>query len=609
MSERVDSLIDLWMALWMVLTGAEDWPVLAHPEAFALLLLPAGLALWSWRRRARLDDYADPSLRPWAFAGGQTGRGRLGGTSRLLWLLFWLFAALALADPRLPQSGETMKEARAPLLFVVDGSAAMSGRDVEPDRIGRAVLLMELLAESDPGRPMGLLRYSDTTGVLLPPSLDPDLLTFYARELPGLVDARLEVRPDQAFAVAAEMAALDGGAVVWLTSADERQLSGVVGSQLLAAVERLEARDIPVLAVSMAREETSLYSDGQLLRNEQHEILTSRPLFERVAEVARFAGGVALRTGVLREDAAFLAEEIAALPAPPHREGAFERYRSLAPLALWLAMVALAIHLWFEWADRRGPGRARRTVLAVGLIVLAPILFTVAQAAPVVDHATQQIALDEGWAALETGEFGRAQVAFDRATGYAARLGSGLAAYRRGDIPHAIERLQMAAWLAESPEPRMLALFNLGNALVLAGRYWAAVSAFDAVLALDPEHEPALQNRLLAEALVDMERDGVGEEEPGFRGYAAMRPDPIDETQGARMSDEFHEGEGAGGATAVSGGERQAEPFQLNEGLLQGARKKLERIEDHPQPAIEGLLRQQPYKSVVEQHLSGEGGP
>ena len=58
----------------------------------------------------------------------------------------------------------------------------------------------------------------------------------------------------------------------------------------------------------------------------------------------------------------------------------------------------------------------------------------------------------------------------------------------------------------------------------------------------------------------------------------------------------------------ASGSAEGGEPFRLNEGLLQGARKKLERIEDRPRPVIEGLLRQQPYKSVVEQRLSGEDG-
>lgn len=604
METHIDSLIELWRAL----ANAAGWPVLAHPQAFALLVLPAALALWQHRRRARLDGYADPSLRPWAFAEGAARARRGAGVSRLAWAAFWLLAALALADPRLPQPGESAQEARAPVLFVVDGSAAMTGRDVEPDRIKRAVMLMELLAESEAGRPMGVLRYSDTAGVLLPPSPDSDLLAFYAEELPGLVDTRPAARPDRAFAVAADMASLEGGAVVWLTSADERQLAGTAGSRVLAAAERLEARGIPVLAISMARGQTPLYREGLPLRDQENEVIQSRPLFERVAEVAQLTGGVARKTGVLRDDAAFLAQRLAALPAPPRAEDALEGHRSLAVLALWLAMVALALHLWLEWGHRHGRGGAGRTALAVGLIVLAPILFTVAHAAPVVDRTTQRASLEEGWSALEAGEFARAQVAFDRASGYAARLGSGLTAYRRGDFPHAVDRLQAAAWLADSPEPRMLALFNLGNALVLVGRYRAAVSAFDAVLALDPDHEPARQNRHLAASLAEAARQGADEEQPGFRGYALQQPDPIDETQGARMSDEFLESEGGGSGPVASGGGRQGEPFRLDEGLLQGARKKLERIEDRPQPAIEGLLRQQPYKSVVEQRLSGEGG-
>mgnify|MGYP006291800139 FL=1 len=600
MGEHVDSLV----ALWALLAHADSWPVLAYPEALALLALPAGLALWQGRRRARLDRYADPSLRPWAFAGGHSNTGQRAWRGRMLWLLFWLFATLALADPRLPQPGETGGEARAPVLFVVDGSAAMTGRDVEPDRIGRAVLLMELLAEADPGRPVGLMRYSDTAGVLLPVSPDPELLGFYADELPGLADTRLAARPDRALDLAARIDALAGGAVVWITSGDARQFAGEQGSRVLAAAERLDARGIPVIAVTMARESARLYREGQPLRDDESNVLHSSPRVERVAEIARLTGGTARQTGVLSEDADAVAAALAALPAPPVAEGALDRQQSIAVLALWVAMAALALGLWFEW----GAGGRRRTPLAVALIVVAPLLFTVAQAAPVVDADAQERHLKDGWAAFEAGDFGRAQAAFDRASGYAARLGSGLTAYRRADYPHAIDRLQAAAWLAEAPEPRMLALFNLGNALVLAARYRAAVSAFDAVLALDPDHDPALRNRQLAASLIEAAREGPSEDQPGFRGFDSSQPDPIDETQGARMSEQFLESQGGASGPLAGDPAAGSEAFELKEGLLQGARKKLEQIEDRPQPAIEGLLRQQPYKSVVEQRLSGEDG-
>lgn len=603
MNERIDSLA----TLWSLVANAGAWPSLARPEAFALLLAPLALAWWARRRRARLDHYADPSLRPWAFVASGRQTGRRAWIGRVFWSLFWVLAILALADPRLPYPGESAGdsggEARAPLLFVVDGSAAMSGRDVEPDRIGRAVMLMSLFTETDPGRPMGLLRYSDTAGLLLPPSDDADLLAFYADQLPGLVDARPAARPDRAFELAARIEALEGGAVVWLTSGDARQFAGEQGSRVIAAADRLEARDIPVIAVSMARESTPLYRDGQPLRDSDNEILRARPQFERVAEIAELTGGVARRTGVLQEDAAFLAEAVAALPGPPLSTEALERRTSVAVLVLWAAAVMLAWALWFEWG---GAGRVR-TLIALLSIGLAPVAFTAAHAEPVIDAAGRAALLDEGWTALDRREFARAQAAFDRAPGYAARLGGGLTAYRRADYPHAVDRLQAAVWLADSPEQRMLALFDLGNALVLSGRYRAAVSAYDAVLALDPEHDPAIRNRQLAASLIDAARQGPDENRPGFRGYSSSQPDPIDETQGARMSEQRLEGEGGGGGSQVASPPAgRQEPFRLDEELLQGARKKLERIEDRPRPAIEGLLRQQPYKSVVEQGLSGE---
>jgi len=600
MNESVDSLAVLW-SQWLAHDG---WAALSRPEAFWLLLVPLALALWRRRRGRKVADYADAELHPWAFAGGSdlAGRGLTKGFAATAWWFFWLFAVLALADPRLGQDGGAA-EAKAPVLFIVDGSAAMTGRDVSPSRAERADLLIELVAERSPGHAFVLLRSVDTAGLLLPPSEDRGLLDFYSAQLRGMTagEPPRVADPAAAFRGAASMAGLESGAVVWLASADERQFDGEAGVRLLEAAEALAERGIPVFAVPLARETTPLYREDQPLRDAENRVVTSTPAFERVAEIAEFTGGVMRRSGVLSEDADFLAERIAALPAPPASDG-LEGYRSLAVLPLWVAFVWLSLHLWLEWGM---PGRSVRSAIVVLGLVLLPVVFTVAGAAPVVDAGAQRAYLGQGQAHLEDEDFVRAQTAFDRASGYAARLGGGLAAYRRGDFPHAVDRLQSAVWLAQTEEQRLLALFDLGNALVLAGRYLAAVSAYDAALLLAPDHEPARQNRHLAVSLANLAGQGVNEEEqPGFRGFEAQRPDPVDETLGARMSEEFLEAQGGGrGGRVADQPDADGEGFVLNEALLQGARKKLERIEDRPQPPLRSLLRQQPYKAVVNDRL------
>ncbi|MFI9651646.1 tetratricopeptide repeat protein [Guyparkeria halopsychrophila] len=606
MDDPLHSLIDLWD----LLLGAETWPVLARPEALWLLVLPLALALWRRQRRARLDAYADPELHDWAFAGTSISGHRhrwAGLVARLLWVLFWLFAVLALADPRVAQDRESQEEVRAPLLFVVDGTAAMTGRDVDPNRIDRAVMLIELLAESQSGRPMGLLRSVDTAGVMLPPGPDANLLEFYAGHLPGLMGDRLVARPDQAFSLAAEMRALEGGAVIWLTSADGRQFAGEAGSRVLAAAERLAERDIPIFAVSMARERTPLFKGGQPRRNDDNEVIVSEPAFERVAELAELAGGEARRTGVLQDDVAFLRERIDALPAPARSTETTEGSRSLAVLALWVAMVALIIHLVLEWGATTGQGRGWRFGLVVLFAVVTPVVFTVAGASPLVDESEQKAHLEQAWQAFEAGEFARAQSAFDRVAGFNARLGSGLAAFRRADYPHAVERLQAASWLAETDQQRLLALFNLGNALTLARRYGGAVDAFEAALTIDPEHDDARSNRDLVEALRGGAQEESLEPTPEFQGYESTLRRELAEDDGAEMAEAMLEAEGSGQGGAVADqAPGDGEAFALDEGLLGGARKKLERIEDRPVPPIDGLLRQQPYKSVVRQGLTGD---
>ncbi|MGC8733065.1 MAG: hypothetical protein ACP5RC_12545, partial [Halothiobacillaceae bacterium] len=109
------------------------------PWAFGLLLVPLALGLAGLVRRARLLDYADPALRPWALVDqARAGHGRT-----LVHALAWLMLTVALAGPRLPveQAG-----AAAParhdvrILALPDVSASMQATDIAPSRLERARL-------------------------------------------------------------------------------------------------------------------------------------------------------------------------------------------------------------------------------------------------------------------------------------------------------------------------------------------------------------------------------------------------------------------------------------------------------------------------------------
>src|SRR5262249_24740980 len=111
-----------------------------------LLLVPAALFIaWCWRFRQRSGDARrlhNAHIVPVAERFGSLGA---------LW--FWLcliiglsFIVLALAEPaaKVP----VVRTAGIDLIVLQDGSASMAVRDVTPDRWGRSVRFLRVLAES-----------------------------------------------------------------------------------------------------------------------------------------------------------------------------------------------------------------------------------------------------------------------------------------------------------------------------------------------------------------------------------------------------------------------------------------------------------------------------
>lgn len=588
-------------------------PSLAQPLWLLILIVPLSLLLWRWRQRHRLVNYADTALAPWATVrqGGQSAPHRRRWANLSL-ALFWLSLALALADPRVPKSAAELIQTRPPVLFVVDNTAAMSVRDVSPDRLSRSLQLIRLLLPDLADRRVGLMVYADQAGLLLPPGPDHHLLGFFLNQIPALAHPVGVPRPDRAFSMAADLADLKGGAIVWLTSGDEASFSGALGSAQLAAAERLKRAGLRLIAVTEAGAGGPMMAEGQPIKDNEANPMVSRPAPQRVAELARLPGGAAMKTASLPADAAFILREIQAMPALPPHTLATQHTRSLYVLPLFLAVLSLitAALLGFP---RTTPARMRPPkglpALLIG-VVLIPLASGIAppavQAATTADTPgglTEQInrsRLAEGAAALAQGDFAQAQVLYAAGKGYMARLGTGVAAYRRADFTFAATQFEMASWLADTPEDRALALFDLGDALVMTGRYEAAFDAFSAVLAIQPDNAPAKNNR----DLIDKFRKNIrqnAQDSPKFQGYQSATYGYYHEPKDGKMDQAMQQSSGGvnGAAESATAPQKPGSPFALTEAIGASARKKLDMVKDQPAPLLDGLLRQQPYHAPV----------
>lgn len=593
------------VAVWLSQTPL-TWPQLAEPRWLLLLVLPLVLLAWRLNARQRLLHYADAALRPWALV--RQSQQESAWRRRVLWGLmvgFWLGLTFSLADPRVPKAANDQIQTRPPVLFLVDTTAAMSVADVSPNRQARAVALVGLLAKALPDRRLGLMIETDTAGLLLPPAADPTLLPFFLNQIGALQHPLVAPRPDAAFEWIAQMPPMYGGAVVWLTSGDAASFTGALGSRQLAAAEALKKADIRLIALTVAGNGGPLLKAGLPMKTAEEQIIESIPAPERVAELARLTGGFAAQTRTLPTDVTDIQKAIDALPNRPPQMNAATQTRSLYALPLLLAWLCLltagVLLLWRGGGTRVASstlGLAFGVTLSIGLLQPPPA--NAAESQAWLNHSLNQKQIQTGDTALQRGNYAEAQVAFAAAKGFDARLGAGMAAFRRADYAYAVDQLQVAVWQAPTPMQSALAVFNLGNALTMAGRYPAALDAFNQVVSIKslPQalSDAALINR---DILQKMRQTAARNSENGqkFQGYQAATYGYYQDPSKSQMDQEIQKSSGAtqGTAEVTAPASAPTTPFVLNEGTATSARAKLNLIVDAPTPLLDGLLGQQPY--------------
>lgn len=569
------------------------WPDLAQPLALWLWLVPLGFLLANRWRQRRVLRYADPALRPWVQVRHSAHRRQ----QRLIeggFGVFWLMAVLALAHPQVPKNPATDARWQPPVMLLIDTSAAMSVRDVSPSRTARAQVLAQAIANTLPANRLGLMQVSDSAGLLLPPSTDRALFRDYLALLPALSHPLPPVRSDQAFAWLAQLPELKGGAVLWLTAADEQNFSGALGSAQLAGADALRHAGIRLYALPIAGAGGAMMAKGQPIKDNDDAVLTSVPAPDRAAELARLTGGSLINTASLPQAEQAVRSAIESLPALPPVAAPGEAMRSLAALPLTMAGLALALALL---GLMRRPPREAMALLA--LLTLLPLGFAPSptQAADVTPAPT----VSAGEAALRSGNFAEAQVTLTPLKGFAARFGTGVAAFRRADYPYAIAQWQTALWLAPTDHDRARTVFNLGNALLMAGRDQAARDAYQAAgrwAGADKNLAAAAQENLsLVEKLLQSAAKN-GKTSPKFQGIQIANygyaVDPA-HSQMDKTVQQFS-GEAMGSTARETPSTPEGKPFVLDPATETSARAKLDQMHDTPAPLLDRLLHQQQYQ-------------
>lgn len=538
------------------------------PWALVLAFTPLLLRSAVWFRRRRVLNYADVHLRAWAVQDRRRGHA---GQAWSEWLL-WLFIALALAGPRLPDSSDNapVQEARrhdVEVMVVLDVASSMERAHDGMSSLARGKLeLSDLLARLQ-GERIGLIALAGSAGLILPPTTDYALFTRFLHYAdssllePGA--ARIGAGLDLARQVLKQRGS-NAQAVLLVSDAAPESAAGEPGALALKSTQALNDNHIR-LAVLNASAEAGRDSAA-------------------LADLAKLGGGwsASVDDGD-REWIKLYDGGIRLLPSAlkPPRDG--QAWIELFPVPVLLAALLMAISVW--------PWRARSTLV----LALAALPFS-----PRAEAATTQAS-----SAFRSNDFARAQLLYASEAGYDGRLGEGASAYRRKDYAYAAHRFALALVEATNPSQRAAALFNIGNARFMQGQYGAALEAYRDGMRYSPSDAAIAHNHELAARRFATQRRGRDEGIPGRRGAqvggrlgeditdrpAGMEDDnkaepwmSLDDSNAAQRASR-----GAlGGGSADRGGGRNV-GISPNEAQI--AAKKIEMLRDEPKALLGALLK------------------
>jgi len=189
---------------------------------WALLLLVPALALW-WTGRQSADTtrrwarVIEPELLKLLVVGGTDGQRP---RPYDLLLVGGMAATLAIAGPTWQREPSPFADGRAPVMIVLRVTPSMMTPDLAPTRLDRARQKIADLLKANDGMPAGLIAYSGSAHLVLPPTQDRDIVIDMAQALAPTIMPREGDQLADAVALAARLLRGDGKGGTILVVAD-----------------------------------------------------------------------------------------------------------------------------------------------------------------------------------------------------------------------------------------------------------------------------------------------------------------------------------------------------------------------------------------------------
>jgi Ca-activated chloride channel family protein len=449
-----------------------------RPESlWALLLLPVLVLLWigwqRWQRRV---------LRQWRGVQKSPAR-KWGFATLLLPLLAVALIVVAWAGPFNPKVSEQKPASGVDVMVALDCSKSMRATDLKPDRLNRAISLINRLATLRPGDRMGLLVFAGRAYHSVPLTTDRTVLRM------GLESATPESLPTQGTVLSE---AIRSGATAF--SPDQRRAKVLLlltdgedhdaGAPDAATAAQEEGIHLFAVGVGSPAGTTLTEADGTLKTDAGGNPVITRLGEESLRALVTGHGGKYWRLESTGGTATAIADALGPLPSTPvllpaDAEG-YEYFPLLAGSALLILLLQMLPPLF----------RRRKPVLAL-VFLLAGI--------PALSNA--QTAWQEGDKLYRSGKFSEAAAAYkkalsDTAAQRAAGYNLGNALYRAGKF----EEAQKAYEGAKGRGKTGRAAYNEGNSWAEQKKWKEAMEAYKEALRREPRAQDAQYNYNYARA-------------------------------------------------------------------------------------------------------------
>ena len=404
-------------------------------------------------------------------------------------LSIWVLSIIALSGPAWQQIPSPVQEREDGMVIVQDLSLSMYSTDLNPSRIVRAQRkLIDILNSRKQEGQTALVVYAGSAHTVTPLTDDVATISNMVSALDPNIMPLLGSNPEEGIRLAIELlenAQLNEAKIMLITDGiNSADLSGIqdllnetLHSLVILGVGTEEGAPIPT-------------NDG-FLRDQNNAIVIPSLNRGLLQEMANSVNGRYADAVLNDDDIDYLLEQTLLDETRNLRdvEQEFDTWSESGP---WLLLLVLPLA---AFAFRRG------WLLSICLMVLI---------------SPQQQAYALGWQDLWANKNQQGNQAFNtQEFDNAARLfedGNWRAAsyYRNGSYQAALNEL--------NAQEGINAEFNKGNTLAKLERYEEAISAYDEVLAEQPEHADALFNKAIVQNLLEEQQRMNPEEQEGEQG-------------------------------------------------------------------------------------------